>query len=59
MEKNVIRMVKQSHMTSECWSVQLYGLTACETCEAKGKRDCGGKRILKTGKNSFGFSVPI
>jgi hypothetical protein len=54
-----VRTVQQGHMTSECWSVQIWGLEKCATCEQKGKRDCGGKQIRKTGKNSSGFTVPI
>jgi hypothetical protein len=53
------KIVKQSQMTGECWSVQIWGLKYCETCEFKGKRNCGGKNIIKTGKNERGFTVPL
>jgi hypothetical protein len=53
------KIVNQSNMTAECWLVQIWGLKHCDTCEFKGKRDCGGKRIRKTGKNEKGLNVPI
>ena len=49
--------VDQNALTSECWSVQFRGFIACKGCEFKGKRDCGGKNIIKTGKNANGFKV--
>jgi hypothetical protein len=51
--------VKQSDLSAECWTVQFQGLSACETCEAKGTADCGGKKILQTGKNEKGIAVPL
>ena len=59
MEQGEIKTVPQNKMTSECWSVQIWGLQACESCEFKGKRDCGGKKIRKTGKNDKGHAVPL
>jgi hypothetical protein len=49
--------VDQKKMTSECWGVQMWGTDYCKSCEFKGKRDCGGKNILKTGKNAAGCAV--
>jgi len=54
-----VRSIPQSQLTSECWDVQFRGFRACERCEYKGKKNCGGKNIRKTGKNSLGFSVPL
>ncbi len=51
--------VNQSHLTSECWSIQFHGLECCKTCEFRDTDDCGGKNIRKTGKNAFGYMVPI
>lgn len=53
------RTVSQSKLSAECWPVQVWGLSACKTCEFRNKPDCGGKKIRKTGKNSLGFKVPI
>jgi hypothetical protein len=53
------RTVQQSHLSSECWSVQLEGITACDHCELRSTLDCGGKQIRVTGKNKLGFTVPI
>lgn len=49
----------QNKLTFECWGVQLWGLNECSTCEFRGKKNCGGKQIRKTGKNSLGFPVPV
>jgi hypothetical protein len=54
-----VRTVSQACLTPECWSVQFWGLSHCDTCELKGTKECGGQRIRKTGKNELGFSVPI
>lgn len=37
--------VDQASLTSDCWMVQIKGLTACKTCALRGKRGpegCGG-----------------
>jgi hypothetical protein len=52
-----IKTVKQSLLSAECWSVQAWGLSQCETCDLKDTRDCGGKKIRKTGKNSNGVKI--
>jgi hypothetical protein len=49
--------VAQNHLTAECWTVQFWGTETCKTCEVKSMKECGGKRILKTGKNELGFKV--
>ena len=53
------REINQSELSEECWEIQFRGLEACENCRYKGKRSCGGKDIIKTGKNNKGFSVPL
>ena len=55
----ITRTVSQQNLSSECWLVQMWGLTDCETCEYKDTSECGGKRIRETGKNALGVSVPI
>ena len=54
-----IKTINQSHLSSECWLIQFSGLKACKTCEAKNTDECGGKNIIKTGKNELGFNVPL
>lgn len=41
------KVINQGSLTSDCWLVQFWGLSACKTCELKDKDDCGGKAILK------------
>lgn len=41
------KVVNQSKLTSDCWLVQFWGLSACNRCELEGKDGCGGKAILK------------
>lgn len=55
----ITRSVSASELTEECWTVQMIGLNACETCEWLETKDCGGKQIRKSGKNSKGHKVPI
>lgn len=53
------KTINQSHLSSECWLVQFWGLEQCETCEAKDTPDCGGQEIRRTGKNEKGYSIPL
>ena len=53
------RIVNQADLSSECWNVQIWGLKQCKKCEFKNTRECGGKKIRKTGKNELGKKVPI
>lgn len=49
------KVISQASLTSDCWLIQFWGLSACKTCELEGKDDCGGKKILekiKAGKYS-------
>jgi len=41
------KVIDQSKLTSDCWLVQFNGLAACETCEVKGTKECGGGETLK------------
>ena len=41
------KQINQGSLTSECWLIQMNGLSACTSCEFLNKRDCGGKRIRK------------
>lgn len=51
--------IKQADMTSECWAVQFEGKDACKKCEFRGTKECGGKTIIKSGKNKKGLAVPL
>ena len=53
------RTVRQDNLSSECWTIQMFGLDACKTCKFKGKRDCGGKNIIRTLKNNKGIKILV
>ena len=53
----ITKTIKQSDITAECWSVQFLGSNYCQHCEFYNKNTCGGKDILKTGKNSKGIRI--
>jgi len=55
----VVKTIHQGNLTSECWLIQMWGKGRCDTCEARGTDDCGGKKILETGKNEKGIAVPV
>ena len=57
--KAMVGTVRQGDLTSECWSVQLFGPDYCETCGFEDTPECGGKDIRRTGRNSKGVGVPI
>ena len=59
--RNVVetREVPSARLTGECWSVQFRGLIACDKCELRDTKSCGGKKIRKTGMNELGFRVPL
>lgn len=42
-----IKTIDQSTLTGDCWPVQWSGLQACESCEYKGTKECGGGATLK------------
>lgn len=54
-----IRMVNQSNLSSECLGAQIWGKEKCKTCEIRNTSECGGKNIIKTGKNDKGIRVPV
>ena len=56
MSEPKVRVIKQASLSAECWTVQMFGTDACKTCKQRNK-GCGGKNILKTGKNERGVSV--
>ena len=58
MEPKIVT-IKQNELTAECWLVQFQGFSACETCEVKDTKECGGSNIRKTKKNEKGFSIPL
>ena len=59
-----MKFFNQTNLTSECWLIQIEGIEACLTCEQYGSlekpgKECGGKKIRRTLKNSKNFGVPI
>jgi len=54
-----VKTIQQSDLTAECWLVQFHGIEYCLRCEYKDTDKCGGKEILKTGKNEKGKPVPL
>jgi hypothetical protein len=52
-----IKVVPTRMLSSECFSVQIMGTESCESCQYKGTKECGGKKILRTGKNDNGVSI--
>ena len=53
------KIIQQKTLTTECWSVQIWGLSYCDKCEFKDTNQCGGKRIRETGKNRIGYYIGI
>jgi hypothetical protein len=41
------KRVYQKYLTSDCWSVQVWGLPYCRDCEYLATKDCAGYRIRK------------
>jgi len=46
------KIINQNNLTSDCWMLQFEGLKACETCEFKDTKECGGGETLKQLKKS-------
>ena len=41
------KKIDQSKLTSDCWPIQINGLSACEMCKFLDTADCGGQAIRK------------
>lgn len=52
-----IKTISQELLSSDCWSVQAFGTERCTACEFHNTEECGGKEILKTGKNEIGVNI--
>ena len=44
---------------SECIQVQLLGADACKECMAHNTSACGGRAILRLGRNRLGATIPL
>jgi len=55
----ITKMIKQKQLSEECWEVQIWGQNHCKVCIYKNTKECGGKAIIKTGKNKLGYAVPL
>ena len=54
-----MKTIKQLGLSSECFSVQIWGLEHCKTCEYRDTDECGGKNIRDTKKNENGKNIPL
>lgn len=43
----------------ECWSIQLFGVSGCISCDHRLKETCNGKECLRLGHNNMGFKIPV
>ena len=41
----ISKTIKQSQLTSDCWSIQIWGMEACEDCGLLGTDECDGQEI--------------
>lgn len=41
------KRIRQKDLTSDCWSVQVWGLPYCRSCDYLATEDCGGYDIRK------------
>lgn len=41
------KVISQARLTSDCWMVQFWGLSACQKCEFLGTDECGGEEIRR------------
>ncbi|MBN2523658.1 MAG: hypothetical protein JXB24_10320 [Bacteroidales bacterium] len=53
------KIVSQRMLSAECWFIQVWGKEACKSCEYYNTKECGGKQILITGKNTLGIKIPL
>jgi len=53
------KIISQKMLSAECWSVQVWGIEACMDCDYRCTKECGGKQILQTGKNTLGNEIPL
>jgi len=42
-----VKRIYQKDLTSDCWPIQVWGLSNCRKCEYLATEDCGGQRIRK------------
>lgn len=54
-----VKLISQKNLSSECWPVQVWGLSYCKPCDLHNSSDCGGKNIRKTKRNSLGYEIPL
>lgn len=47
-----IRDISQGELTSDCWTIQFWGLGKCKECEFSNTDDCGGGETLKRMKEN-------
>ncbi len=58
-EEPKVKMVNQKDLSAECMMVQIWGIEKCKSCEFVNTKDCGGKKIRKSGMNEKGIQIPL
>lgn len=53
------KIISQKMLSAECWLVQVWGIEACKNCDFQNTKECGGKQIITTGKNTLGIEIPL
>ena len=53
------KIISQKMLSAECWTVQVWGIEACKDCDYQHTKECGGKQIHKTGKNTLSNKIPL
>ena len=43
-----VKVIPVSELTSDCWLIQFWGLSACGTCDSYQTTECGGESIRKS-----------
>ena len=56
---NKVEMVDQTEVSGECFYIQIWGSDYCADCIYRDHDGCGGKNILRIGKNSLGYQIPL
>lgn len=41
------KTISQDRLTSDCWLIQINGLSECKNCPVKDTEECGGGETLK------------
>ncbi len=53
------KIINQKTLSAECWLVQVWGTEVCKECSSHNTKECGGIKILETGRNELGYKSPL